>query len=178
RVGESGIRAGTAVTPGTTRSSPRSVAGRDACSVDAARRYPANVSPAPQTDRRSAALITLGCARNEVDSEELAGRLSAHGWTLGDADDADVLVINTCGFVDTAKKDSIDTVLAAAETGKKVVAVGCLAERYGAELASNLPEADAVLGFDSYADIAARLDDVAAGRAVTPHQPRDRRLLL
>ena len=123
-------------------------------------------------------MVTLGCARNEVDSEELAGRLSAEGWTLSDADDADVLMINTCGFVESAKKDSIDTVLAAADTGKKVVAVGCLAERYGAELAESLPEADAVLGFDSYADIAARLDDVAAGRPIEAHRPRDRRTLL
>ncbi len=123
--------------------------------------------------------MTLGCARNEVDSEELAARLGAGGWTLTESDDdADVLVVNTCGFVDSAKKDSIDTVLAAADTGKKVVAVGCLAERYGVELAQSLPEADAVLGFDSYADIAARLDDVAAGRALTPHTPRDRRTLL
>jgi ribosomal protein S12 methylthiotransferase len=123
-------------------------------------------------------LVTLGCARNEVDSEELAGRLGSAGWTLADDADADVIVVNTCGFIDSAKKDSIDTVLAAADTGKKVVAVGCLAERYGAELAESLGEADAVLGFDSYADIAARLDDVAAGRAITPHRPRDRRLLL
>jgi ribosomal protein S12 methylthiotransferase len=127
---------------------------------------------------RSVSLVTLGCARNEVDSEELAGRLGAGGWTLTDGDDADVVVINTCGFIDSAKKDSIDTVLAAADTGKKVVAVGCLAERYGAELAESLSEADAVLGFDSYADIAARLDDVAAGRPITPHTPRDRRALL
>jgi ribosomal protein S12 methylthiotransferase len=127
---------------------------------------------------RTVSLVTLGCARNEVDSEELAGRLGAGGWTLTDSDDADVIVINTCGFIDSAKKDSIDTVLAAADTGKKVVAVGCLAERYGAELAASLPEADAVLGFDSYADIAARLDDVAAGRPVPAHTPRDRRTLL
>jgi ribosomal protein S12 methylthiotransferase len=123
-------------------------------------------------------LVTLGCARNEVDSEELAARLGAGGWTLTDEADADVVVINTCGFVDAAKKDSIDTVLAAADTGKKVVAVGCLAERYGDQLAQSLPEADAVLGFESYADIAARLDDVAAGRPITAHQPRDRRTLL
>ncbi len=128
---------------------------------------------------RSVALVTLGCARNEVDSEELAGRLGAGGWSLTeDADAADVVVVNTCGFIDSAKKDSIDTLLAAADTGRKVVAVGCLAERYGAELAASLPEADAVLGFDSYADIAARLDDVAAGRRIAPHVPRDRRTLL
>jgi len=128
---------------------------------------------------RSVALVTLGCARNEVDSEELAGRLDAAGWAFAeDPDDADVVVVNTCGFIDSAKKDSIDTLLAAADTGKKVVAVGCLAERYGDQLADSLPEADAVLGFDSYADIAARLDDVAAGRPIAPHVPRDRRALL
>jgi len=137
--------------------------------------YPANVSPGPS---RTAALVTLGCARNEVDSEELAARLGANGWKLDDADAADVIVINTCGFIDSAKKDSIDTVLGAADRGKKVVAVGCLAERYGAELAESLPEADAVLGFDAYADIAARLDDVVAGRPVRSHAPRDRRTLL
>jgi ribosomal protein S12 methylthiotransferase len=131
------------------------------------------------TPQRSVALVTLGCARNEVDSEELAGRLDAAGWALtSEPDGADVVVVNTCGFIDSAKKDSIDTLLAAADTGRKVVAVGCLAERYGNQLAESLPEADAVLGFDSYADIAARLDDVAAGRPIAPHAPRDRRTLL
>jgi tRNA A37 methylthiotransferase MiaB len=110
--------------------------------------------PAPLQSPR-AALLTLGCARNEVDSEELAGRLTEDGWELVDADAgvADVVVVNTCGFVAAAKKDSIDTLLAAADTGAKVVAVGCLAERYGAELAHNLPEADAVLGFDAYPEL-------------------------
>ena len=67
---------------------------------------------------RRAALLTLGCARNEVDSEELAGRLTGGGWELVDADDAagaDVIVVNTCGFVEQAKKDSIDTLLAASD---------------------------------------------------------------
>lgn len=141
------------------------------------RGYPAIV-PQVEDEGRTVALVTLGCARNEVDSEELAARLGGGGWRLTDSEDADVIVINTCGFVDAAKKDSIDTVLAAADSGKKVVAVGCLAERYGEQLAASLPEADAVLGFESYADIAARLDDVAAGRAITPHTPRDRRTLL
>ncbi len=75
-------------------------------------------------------LTTLGCARNEVDSEELAGRLAAAGWRLvGQDETADVAVVNTCGFVASAKKDSIDTLLAAGDGGAKVVAVGCLAER-------------------------------------------------
>ena len=135
--------------------------------------------PSPSKSPR-AALLTLGCARNEVDSEELAGRLTEDGWELVDADGgaADVVVVNTCGFVAVAKKDSIDTLLAAADTGAKVVAVGCLAERYGTELARSLPEADAVLGFDAYPELGGRLRDVLAGRPVPAHQPVDRRTLL
>ncbi|MBB4910383.1 30S ribosomal protein S12 methylthiotransferase RimO [Actinophytocola algeriensis] len=129
---------------------------------------------------RRAALLTLGCARNEVDSEELAGRLAAGGWevTDGTGAGADVVVVNTCGFVESAKKDSVDVLLDAAESGAKVVAVGCMAERYGAELAESLPEAAAVLGFDHYPNLGERLDDVVAGRAVASHQPVDRRTLL
>src|SRR5206468_4014605 len=95
---------------------------------------------------------------------------------------------NTCGFIEAAKKDSVDTLLAAADlksghrpghtSPQAVVAVGCLAERYGEQLAEALPEADAVLGFDQYDTIAARLDDVLAGRPVASHTPRDRRTLL
>jgi ribosomal protein S12 methylthiotransferase RimO len=128
---------------------------------------------------RRAALLTLGCARNEVDSEELAGRLADGGWEVAEgAEGADVIVVNTCGFVESAKKDSVDMLLQAAETGAKVVAVGCMAERYGTELAESLPEAAAVLGFDHYPSLGARLDDVVAGRAVESHTPVDRRTLL
>lgn len=132
-------------------------------------------------DRRAVSLVTLGCARNEVDSEELAARLAASGWSVTSEDDADkasVVVVNTCGFIEAAKQDSIDTLLAAADSGAKVVAVGCLAERYGAELAAALPEADAVLSFDDYTAIGDRLDDVVAGRPLHPHRPGDRRRLL
>ncbi len=97
---------------------------------------------------------------------------------VADPADAAVVVVNTCAFVAAAKKDSIDTVLAAADTGAKVVAVGCLAERYGAELAQALPEADAVLGFDAYPDLAALLGDVVDGHRPPAHTPVDRRLLL
>jgi ribosomal protein S12 methylthiotransferase len=128
---------------------------------------------------RTVSLVTLGCARNEVDSEELAARLERAGWTLiDDEDGAAVVVVNTCGFIDSAKKDSIDTLLAAQDSGAKVVAAGCLAERYGAELAAALPEADAVLSFDDYTEIGQRLDDVLAGRRHAAHRPRDRRTLL
>ena len=86
-------------------------------------------------------VVTLGCARNEVDSEELAGRLAEGGFTLvSDPEAADAVMVNTCGFVEAAKKDSVDTLLAAADLkqagrARAVVAVGCLAERYGNELA-------------------------------------------
>jgi ribosomal protein S12 methylthiotransferase RimO len=129
-------------------------------------------------------MVTLGCARNEVDSEELAGRLEAGGFVLvEDPEDAETVVVNTCGFVETAKKDSVDTLLAAADlkdggATRSVVAVGCLAERYGAELADSLPEADAVLGFDDYPDIADRLRAILAGERHAAHTPSDRRLLL
>jgi len=141
-------------------------------------------SGAPGASAPSVALVTLGCARNEVDSEELAGRLAAEGFRLVDEpEDADTIMVNTCGFVDAAKKDSVDTLLAAADlkdTGRAqaVVAVGCMAERYGKELAESLPEADAVLGFDDYADIGDRLKRILGGEKLHPHTPQDRRKLL
>jgi len=123
-------------------------------------------------------MVTLGCARNEVDSEELAARLAAGGWTVaGEGEDAAVVLVNTCGFIQAAKQESIDELLAAADSGAKVAAVGCLAERYGVELADELPEAQ-VLSFDDYTDIAARLDDVLAGKRRPAHVARDRRTLL
>jgi ribosomal protein S12 methylthiotransferase len=123
--------------------------------------------------------VTLGCARNEVDSEELAARLEIGGWVLADDWDraADVVLVNTCGFIQAAKQESIDELLGAAESGAAVVAAGCLAERYGAGLAEALPEAQ-VLSFDDYADIAGRLDAVVAGERWPAHEPRDRRKLL
>src|SRR6266545_3872609 len=101
---------------------------------------------------RSVALLTLGCARNEVDSEELAARLSGDGWRVStDVEGADVVLVNTCGFVEAAKRESVDTLLA---------------------------DADTVLGFDHYPDISARLSAVLAGERVDAHAPRDRRTLL
>ena len=126
---------------------------------------------------RTVSLVTLGCARNEVDSEELAARLTAAGWELTSDGDASVVLVNTCGFIQAAKQESIAELLSAAESGARVAAVGCLAERYGAELADELPEAQ-VLSFDDYGEIGARLDDVLAGRKRPAHTARDRRSLL
>ncbi len=128
--------------------------------------------------RPSVSIITLGCARNEVDSEELAGALAQDGWDLvTDPAQADTVVVNTCGFIEAAKRDSIDTVLSASDLPAKVVAVGCMAERYGKELASSLPEADAVLGFDAYPDLPKSLRRILAGEHPAAHTPRDRRTL-
>ena len=133
---------------------------------------------------RTVAIVTMGCARNEVDSEELAGRLAADGWKLvTDVESAEVAVVNTCGFIESAKKDSVDALLEAHSlkghgVTRAVVAVGCMAERYGKELAEALPEADAILGFDDYQEISARLGAILSGHAPSPHTPRDRRALL
>ena len=133
---------------------------------------------------RTVAIVTMGCARNDVDSEELAGRLEADGWTLvSDVENAEVAVVNTCGFIESAKKDSVDALLEANSlkghgVTRAVVAVGCMAERYGKELAEALPEADAILGFDDYQDISARLQSIISGQSHVSHTPRDRRSLL
>jgi len=125
---------------------------------------------ATRENLKTVALVTLGCARNEVDSEELAGRLAEDGWQLvSDVGSADIAVVNTCGFIESAKKDSVDALLEAHSlksdgTLRAVVAVGCMAERYGNELAEALPEADAILGFDDYTDISNRLRTILDGK--------------
>ena len=133
---------------------------------------------------RTVALVTLGCARNETDSEELAGRLAADGWQLvTNPADAEIAVINTCGFIESAKKDSIDALIQAHSlkangVTKAVVAVGCMAERYGTELAQEMSETDAILSFDDYKDISERLNTIIEGGKIKAHVPKDRRTLL
>jgi ribosomal protein S12 methylthiotransferase RimO len=133
---------------------------------------------------KKVAIISLGCARNDVDSEELAAKFKSDGMQLVlDPAQADAVLVNTCGFIEQAKKDSIDTLLQAGElknTSKvqAVVAVGCMAERYGGELADALPEADAILGFDDYDDIAAKVTRILNGEKLAPPKVQDRRLLL
>jgi ribosomal protein S12 methylthiotransferase len=96
-------------------------------------------------------LVTLGCPKNQVDSDKLAGTLAADGMQAVDgAGEADLIVVNTCAFVDEARRESIDTVLALADErrdGAHLVVTGCMAERYGDELAEALPEIDRVAGF-------------------------------
>lgn len=100
---------------------------------------------------RSYWVETLGCPKNSVDSDKLTGRLEADGLTAAlDPSDADVVVVNTCAFIDAARQESIETILTLADgrrDGARLVVTGCLAERYGDELAAELPEVDAVVGF-------------------------------
>ena len=94
---------------------------------------------------------TLGCPKNQVDSDKLTGTMLADGLVPAAApDEADVVVVNTCAFIEAARQESIDTVLALSDgrrAGARLVVTGCMAERYGAELAEALPEVDAVRGF-------------------------------
>ena len=94
---------------------------------------------------------TLGCPKNQVDSDKIAGKLIADGLVATeDASKADVVVVNTCAFIEEARKESIDTMLSLDETRKRssrLIVTGCMAERYGDELAEALPEADQVAGF-------------------------------
>jgi len=129
-------------------------------------------------------IVSLGCARNEVDSEEMAARFMEAGFDVVDEEvGADVVVVNTCGFIEAAKAESIEEIMEAAQlkqTGqaRTVIVAGCMAERYGRELAQSLPEADAVIGFDGYDDIAATVRKVMAGGHIDTPEPRDRRLVL
>ncbi|MBN2279406.1 MAG: 30S ribosomal protein S12 methylthiotransferase RimO [Candidatus Marinimicrobia bacterium] len=104
-------------------------------------------------------IISLGCPKNTVDSEVLKGSLNRIGFTFTeDVETAEIIIINTCGFIKDAKEESIETILEAAELkkedpNKKVIAFGCLTERYHDELVKEMPEVDAVFGIDSQAEI-------------------------
>ena len=94
---------------------------------------------------------TLGCPKNDVDSDKVAGTLLAEGYEqTDDPSRADVVVVNTCAFIDEARKESVDTIRAldsARKRSSRLVVTGCMAERYGADLAELVPEADQIAGF-------------------------------
>jgi ribosomal protein S12 methylthiotransferase len=119
-------------------------------------------------------LISLGCPKNLVDSEVMLGLAREAGHELtSDAADADVLVVNTCAFIDSAKQESIDTILEMAQHKKdgacrRLIVTGCLAERYREELRAEIPEIDAVLGTGEVPDIVKAIGGVASDAAVSP----------
>ena len=104
-------------------------------------------------------IVTLGCSKNIYDSEVLMGQLKANGKEVVHEQRGDIVVINTCGFIDNAKEESINTILQMGEykttgTCKYLIITGCLGQRYAEELLENIPEADAVIGTECYEDIA------------------------
>ena len=106
----------------------------------------------PESKPLKVGFVSLGCPKNLVDSEVMMGMLQRGGAHITSrADDADVIVVNTCSFIDTAKQESVDTILEMAQhkiSGKaqKLVVAGCLVERYRDEIQRNIPEVDAVVG--------------------------------
>jgi ribosomal protein S12 methylthiotransferase len=110
-------------------------------------------------------MISLGCAKNLVDAEIMLGSARADGFEVtSDADEADLLVVNTCGFIESAKRESIDAILAARQRPEqKLIVSGCLAQRYQHELARELPEVDAFVGLDEVASAGEIFHQVLAG---------------
>jgi ribosomal protein S12 methylthiotransferase RimO len=175
--------------------------------ADAAETPPApagETPPAPAGDT-TVAIVTLGCGRNEVDSDQLAGLFYREGMdVIDDPASADVVLVNTCTFIAPAKQESVDTVLEACDLkhagdatvrsedgpagrARAVLVVGCMAERYPDELAGAIPEADAIVGFDGYGRLPQLVDDVLAGRPyervaarapATPSRRRDLPLMV
>ncbi len=117
--------------------------------------------------RQRVSFVSLGCAKNLVDSEVMIGQLGAAGWELvADAADADAVVINTCAFIDPAKAESTDVILehaAQKRAGQQLIVAGCLSQRFGDQLQSLIPEIDGVIGTGAYAGIVDLLVDARAG---------------
>ncbi len=110
-------------------------------------------------------MISLGCSKNQVDSEIMLGLIDRGGYEIVNrSEDADIIIINTCGFIESAKQEAIDTILEQAlykKQGKcqKLIVTGCLAQRYGNELLKEIPEIDSVVGTSRYTDILEVLEE-------------------
>lgn len=157
---------------------------------------------AGETKRAKVSMVSLGCPKNTVDGEVMLGDLFANGFdVVDDHDDADAVIVNTCGFVEDAKNESVDAILAAAALKadtkaaggkKKIIVTGCLAQRYADELAAEMPEVDVVMGFEEYknlpgalgsalgvstepVDASARRGRVRVGTASPPFRPEQLR---
>jgi ribosomal protein S12 methylthiotransferase len=122
-------------------------------------------------------MVSLGCPKNTVDSERVLGDLVSSGFSLTpDEEDAEVIIVNTCGFIESAKKESIDTILEMAQHKtegkcKQLIVTGCLAERYGQELLDEIPEIDHMLGVGQYPqlkNIIADADSLSKNHVATP----------
>ena len=125
---------------------------------------------ASTSTKRKVGMISLGCAKNLVDAEIMLGGVLGHGMEItADADEADVLIVNTCAFIDSAKEESIEAILEAHQSrglkkraGQKLIVSGCMAQRFSKNLASEMPEVDAFIGLDQVADAAGIIEQVFA----------------
>ena len=116
-------------------------------------------------------LTTLGCAKNQVDSEKVTAMLSEAGYTWADSpESADVVMVNTCAFIEEARAESVETILELEDRKRpeaRSVVIGCMAQRFGSEVEGALPEVDAVLGLDRYGDLVTTLDDLTSWQPVS-----------
>ena len=122
--------------------------------------------------------ISLGCPKNQVDSELMLDKLVKAGYEIAaSAEEADAVVINTCGFIDAAKQEAIDNILEMGQlkeegTIRKIIVTGCLAERYRDEILKEMPEVDAVMGIGANGDIVKTVEEVFAGETVSLYPPK------
>lgn len=114
-------------------------------------------------------MISLGCPKNQVDAEHMLALMDAEGWEIVDyVDGCDVVIVNTCGFIDDAKKEAIENILDMVELKKegvigKIIVTGCLAQRYKEEIVKEIPEVDAVIGIGANGDIIKTVEEVMSG---------------
>ncbi len=124
-------------------------------------------------------MVSLGCPKNQMDAELMLAKLEAAGYEItAESGLAEVVIVNTCGFIQDAKQESIDNILEFAQLKKekqikKIIVTGCLAQRYQQELADELPECDAVLGLGANGDIVAAVEQVMAGETLRSFPDRD-----
>src|SRR5438093_9967443 len=119
-------------------------------------------------------MISLGCAKNLVDAEIMLGSVLAHGMEItSSADEADVLVVNTCAFIDSAKEESINAILTAHQSrglnkraGQRLIVSGCMSQRFARELRQEMPEVDAFIGLDEVKDLGAIGERVIANEDI------------
>ena len=131
----------------------------------------------PSISPKKVGMISLGCAKNLVDAEIMLGSARAQGLEItADADEADVLIVNTCAFIDSAKEESIEAHRGRGlkrRAGQKLIVSGCMAQRFSANLQSELPEVDAFMGLDQVADAGSIISQVLA-RPVLAANPKFR----
>src|SRR5215467_2407502 len=138
----------------------------------------ASIKPTDLACRPKVGMISLGCAKNLVDAEVMLGSVLQRGMQITSrAEDADVLVVNTCAFIDSAKEESIEAILDAHQqrglnkrSGQKLIVSGCMSQRFARELREEIPEVDAFIGLDQVAQLGEIIEKIVAGVGDDGHQ--------